>query len=78
MNTTAKVLTGIVGGLAAGAILGILFAPDKGSQTRQKINDQGKNLADGVKNKFQRSKNRLNELKSDVANAVNGNVEEFS
>ena len=34
---SSNVLLGIVGGLAAGAVLGVLFAPDKGTNTRKKI-----------------------------------------
>ena len=41
-------LTFTVSGVAAGAILGILFAPDKGSETRRKISDKGKDYADGM------------------------------
>ncbi len=36
MNT-GKVLLGIVAGAAAGAIMGLLFAPAKGSMTRKRI-----------------------------------------
>ena len=49
---TGKVALGILAGLAAGAILGILFAPDKGSNTRKKIISKGEGYADDVKEKF--------------------------
>ena len=34
---TGKILLGVLAGVAAGATLGILFAPAKGSKTRKKI-----------------------------------------
>lgn len=51
MNSN-KVLLGILGGVAVGAIAGILFAPDKGSKTRKKITDKGKTYAKDAKGKF--------------------------
>lgn len=51
MNT-GKVALGVLAGLATGAILGILFAPDKGSVTRKKIADKGRDSLDGIKTKY--------------------------
>ncbi len=51
MNS-GKVVLGMLAGLAAGAVLGILFAPDKGSKTRKQIVDKGNDYADDLKAKF--------------------------
>jgi gas vesicle protein len=51
MNT-GKVVLGTLAGLAIGGILGVLFAPEKGSVTRLKIRDQGNDYADKLKLKY--------------------------
>ncbi|MGZ5222034.1 MAG: YtxH domain-containing protein, partial [Chitinophagaceae bacterium] len=37
MNTNSKVLLGILGAAAAGVVIGMLVAPDKGNETRKKL-----------------------------------------
>lgn len=49
---SGKVFLGLLAGVAAGAVLGILFAPDKGTTTRKKMMDKGEDYADAVKEKF--------------------------
>jgi hypothetical protein len=44
--SSGKVLLGVLAGVAAGAFLGILFAPDKGLNTRKKIVKKGEDYAD--------------------------------
>jgi gas vesicle protein len=51
MNSS-KVLLGVLGGVAAGAIAGILFAPAKGSKTRKRISNKGAGYVKDVKEKF--------------------------
>jgi gas vesicle protein len=48
---TDKVILGVLGGLAAGAIMGILFAPEK-EKTRRKIRNTSNDYADELKDKF--------------------------
>src|SRR5207253_10542144 len=49
---SGKVLLGVLAGVASGALLGILFAPEKGSKTRKKILSKGQDYADELKEKF--------------------------
>jgi len=50
---TGKVLVAGLAGIAAGAVLGILFAPEKGSRTRRHILNRGTDYADDIKEKFE-------------------------
>lgn len=58
---TDKTIIGILGGVAAGAILGILFAPDKGANTRDKIAKKSCSVTDDLKAKLDTVTNSLSE-----------------
>jgi gas vesicle protein len=49
---SGKVLLGVLAGVAVGATLGILFAPDKGSATRKKILEKGDDYSEELQEKF--------------------------
>lgn len=49
MNDNTKVVVALLAGLAAGAALGILFAPDSGEETRDKLSESLKKLGDSIK-----------------------------
>lgn len=51
MNS-GKAIVGILASLAAGAALGVLFAPKKGSQTRKRIFKKGENITEDLEEKF--------------------------
>ena len=74
--TNSKVLWGFLAGAAIGGALGILLAPDKGSETRKKIMEKGNDLSDAVKDKFNDVKDRFNDVKekfNDVVDEVKDN-----
>lgn len=48
MNKSAKIMIAFAAGAAAGVLAGILLAPAKGVDTRQKITDAGKRVSDSV------------------------------
>ncbi|HZL08968.1 MAG TPA: YtxH domain-containing protein [Prolixibacteraceae bacterium] len=64
MNS-GKLVLGLLAGLAAGATLGILFAPEKGSKTRKKIARVGEDYVDEAKDK-------LNDLLEDLSTKMDG------
>jgi len=49
MKDNSKVVVALLAGLAAGAALGILFAPEKGNETRDKLAESLKNLGDSIR-----------------------------
>lgn len=78
-DDTGKLLAAAVIGLAVGGILGILFAPSAGSQTRSTIADSVGELSGTVREKARVGIDKLNDLKNQavdtVRTKVNGSVE---
>jgi gas vesicle protein len=54
-------LLALIGGLAVGAIAGVLLAPQKGSATRKKFAKKGSDFVDDVKDKFSEIKDNIAE-----------------
>ena len=80
MKNSSKVMIAVGAGVAIGGLLGVLFAPDKGSETRKKIADAGKKLGDKVKEKVNEGKEKFSGLKEELKeriNARNERVEEL-
>jgi gas vesicle protein len=69
--SSGKVLLGVLAGVAVGAVLGVLFAPDKGSNTRKRISKKGEGLADDLREKFDEFLDsisvKVDEVKEEVA-----------
>ncbi|MBX2962401.1 MAG: YtxH domain-containing protein [Cyclobacteriaceae bacterium] len=59
-----KLIVGVAAGIAAGALLGVLFAPEKGVDTRKKISKKGKDLADELNHTMEE---KFNELMREVS-----------
>jgi gas vesicle protein len=70
MNDNSKVLIALLAGIAAGAALGLLLAPEKGSETRDKLSQSLKDLGDSIKDKAADEINNLSSLKDKVVSSI--------
>ena len=66
----------LLAGAAIGVGVGILFAPDKGSKTREKIKTGFDDLKDEVKEKFSGSKEELKEAVDNLLSKSSYKAEE--
>lgn len=71
-----KVALALVAGLAAGAIVSILFAPSKGEDTRGMIADKAKDLQYGIKDKYNLLKEKVFGVES-IEEVVENEVPHF-
>jgi gas vesicle protein len=72
MEKSNRILIALGIGAAVGGILGVLFAPDKGSETRRKIAENSAELTNKIKNRFSKSKENLQTMKSQMRASVDG------
>lgn len=63
MTTQSKVVLGILSAAAAGVVIGLLIAPEKGSEMRKRIKKTAGEWADNLSNLFVKTQEELEELK---------------
>jgi len=68
-KSTSNFLVGMIVGAAAGAVAGILFAPDKGSETRKKIKEKSDELKDDIEKSFNDIKSHIIKATEDIGDA---------
>ena len=61
-NVFGKTMVAFLAGIAAGTALGVLFAPNKGSETRRKIEGTARDFADRVKETAEEGMESLSDL----------------
>jgi len=78
-DDTGKILAAAIIGLAVGGILGILFAPSAGSETRNTIAGSVNDLSGTVREKARQGVDKLSDLKNQAVDTVrtkiNGSAE---
>ena len=85
MTTRAKGSRGVVGAAAAGVIVGLLVAPEKGADTRKKVGDTASDWAGRLSDIFTQAKGEVDNLKTkgtrmakDAANKFSNVQESYS
>ncbi|WP_395043107.1 YtxH domain-containing protein [Flavobacterium sp.] len=71
---SSKLLLGVIGGVAVGTVLGILFAPAKGSETRKNITNKGS----GFKETFKETATKIANTISETSNGFKKEAKELA
>jgi gas vesicle protein len=78
MTTRTKVILGLVGAVAAGVAVGLLLAPERGSDMRQKVKDTAGDWAGHLTDLFANAKGELSNLKGKAGKAATGTANNIS
>ena len=78
MTTATKIVLGIVGAAAAGVVIGLLIAPEKGEEMRKRVKKTAGEWADNLSNLFVGAKEHVDEMANKVRQAKNDTEEKIS
>ena len=78
MNDSLKTLLAFIGGAAAGLAVGILIAPDKGSETRRKLLSRAKDLTSDLSEAAKEKYSDLLNWKEDLVEGMDNNVKSYN
>ena len=76
MQDNSKTVIALLAGLAAVLALGVLLAPQKGSETRDKLAESLKNLGDSIKDKAAEEIDNLSGFKDQVVSKIKSKINE--
>jgi gas vesicle protein len=77
MSKNLNTIAAILAGAAAGAAIGILFAPDKGSKTRAKLKEGIDDAAHNLKDSLSASSEVLREKFTGATQGLDGTFDEL-
>jgi gas vesicle protein len=75
-GNTAQVAIALIGGIVIGAALGVLFAPEAGTDTRSNIGTSLQEFGNTVADKAQQGKEAISTLKDKAVDAVKSKIGE--
>lgn len=76
-NNNSNIIAGLLSGAAIGLTLGILYAPDKGSETRKKIKEKANDAKDSVVNKATEARDMIVDRANQVKQRFSSNSPEI-
>ena len=74
-DPTSKTILAIAGGFVigalAGAVVGVLFAPEKGSETRKKVSEKIKDFSEEIEGKIDEYSESIKSKKDKIVEEIN-------
>jgi len=78
MTTKTKLILGLVGAAAAGVVVGLLLAPEKGSDLRKKVGQTAGDWAGHLTDLFANAKGEISNLKGKASRTADNVTESYS
>ena len=78
MSTKSKFILGIVGAAAAGVVVGLLLAPEKGTDLRKKVGKTAGDWAGHLTDLFANAKGEIDDMKTKAGNVASDAGSKFN